>query len=105
MGRLVHELRHRPRRFRASSQALAVRLGMHGTGELDQEDEEVWTRHIWPQKLDTAVLVYRSPSWRWRDAEAAYVGDESKNIADVSLIGAPLVSNAERGSRKSSQPG
>jgi RimJ/RimL family protein N-acetyltransferase len=28
------------------SQAVAIRLGMHRTGELDQEDEEIWTLQI-----------------------------------------------------------
>jgi RimJ/RimL family protein N-acetyltransferase len=39
-----------------ASQAVAIRLGMHRTGELDQVDEEIWTRHIRSRDTEIPVL-------------------------------------------------
>jgi RimJ/RimL family protein N-acetyltransferase len=40
----IEHLRAHIHPLHAGSQAVATRLGMHRTGELDQEGEEIWTR-------------------------------------------------------------
>jgi RimJ/RimL family protein N-acetyltransferase len=41
----------------AGSHGVAMRLGMHHTGKLDQEDEEIWTRHIRSRSVEIPLPV------------------------------------------------